>query len=147
MKSNAFYLLLFLSFTSYSKSPVEQQVSRMISSAECLGYMTLFNDDDQTASVEKVRQLVSVFKDSSKNVLQNPNMREILAKGIFAKSGVKFSDEFYAGSILAASREEMTNSIKENLGGRQIEPNANLKKIWGYEARRRFDSSNCNQIK
>ncbi|QJF16088.1 hypothetical protein HHA33_05820 [Phytobacter diazotrophicus] len=147
MKNNAFCLLVFLSFTSYSKSPSEQQLSRMISSAECLGYMTLFNDDDQTASVAKVRQLVDVFKDSSKSVLQYPDMRDILAKGIFAKSGVKFSDEFYAGSILAASREEVTNSIKENLGGKQIEPNGDLKKIWGFEARRRFDASNCNQIK
>jgi hypothetical protein len=74
-------------------------------------------------------------------------MKAVLSKGIFAKSGVKFSDEFYSGSILAASREEVTSAIKEKFGGRDIKDNADLNILWGYEAKRRFDSSSCNLIK
>lgn len=84
---------------------------------------------------------------SSKAIMHSPPMKDIYAKSIFGRSDVKLSDEFLSGSMLGASREEVTSDIKNKFGGSNMESDKNIRKIWSYEAFRRYSNLKCESIK
>ncbi|KTR47281.1 hypothetical protein NS303_15975 [Pantoea ananatis] len=147
MKGKLLFLTLLLSFSSYSKLTDDQQLERALTSAECLGYMTLFNDEDIDKSKNEINRLSRIFQVSSMAIMHSQPMKDIYAKSIFGRSDVKFSAEFLSGSMLGASREEVTSDIKNKFGGSKMESDKNIRKIWGDEAFRRYSNLKCENIK
>lgn len=121
MKGKLLFLTLLLSFSSFSKLTDEQLLDRALTSAECLGYLSLFNNEDIDKSASEIKRLTRIFQTSSKAIMHSQSMKDIYANSIFGKSDVKLSDEFLSGSMLGASREEVTSVIKDKFGWKKME--------------------------
>lgn len=119
----------------------------MSASAECLAYILIFDEKEQTASTDKVKTLAEVYKSAAKKVMASNEMKQTLSQGLFAKSGVDFSNEFYAGSIMAGAREDTVASIKRSVDESRPSANEKINELWSFEAHKRYASSNCDLIK
>jgi len=98
-------------FTSLSVIGAEASTDKVGASGKCLGYLSMFNEEDLKAKPTRTRELLDLYKSSFTEAMQTSSIRKAIDSGFFAKTGADLSKDFYGGFILAGIFDESTKKI------------------------------------
>lgn len=106
--------LAFISmiFTSLTVIGAETSTDKVGASGKCLGYLSMFNEEDLKAKSTRTRELLDLYKSSFAETMQTSSIRKAIDSGFFAKSGADLNEDFYGGFILAGIFDESTKKSK-----------------------------------
>jgi len=136
-------------FTTLTVIGAETSTDKVGASGKCLGYLSMFNEEDVKAKPTRTRALLDLYKSSFAEAIQTSSIRKAIDSGFFAKSGADLNKDFYAGFILAGIFDESTKKIKDAVPNNEMSTLsfAELKQRWGEEAVKAYASENCDLIK
>ncbi|WP_414163857.1 hypothetical protein ACMGGS_18595 [Superficieibacter sp. BNK-5] len=138
-------LLALLPLLATASESTDKAIQKARASSECIAYLTMLEESDLTPYLSKVKVLTDVYKSSILSALNDPTMKD---DGLFERSGVSFSNDFYAGEIFASSISDTTKSVRDStlIEAKPQRPHLTVSEQWAEEALKRYSSSNCDLI-
>jgi len=111
---------ILMMFTSLTVIGAEKSTDKVSASGKCLGYLSMFNEEDLKAKPTRTRDLLDLYKSFLSETMQTSSIKKAIDSGYFAKSGADLNKDFYEGFILAGIFQESTKKIKDAITNEEM---------------------------